>query len=229
MRTTLDDLAGCCLGSIDRACIAALRRFLTAFMRGRAPEMARRAARGLVRDGDGDLRGEHIILDDPPQVVDCIEFDPTLRIADVAVDLSFLVMDLEALGAPTLARRIVGAYRRSGGDPGDDGLLAGLACFRALVRAKVAAVRVEQDGAGSELAAAEVGRLLVLAENLAWRARGPLVLVCCGPAASGKSTLADELSRRSRLPHLSSGVVRKGLVGVPPTMRAPGTAYTRRT
>jgi uncharacterized protein len=52
------------------------------------------------------------------------------------------------------------------------------------------------------------------------------VIVCCGPAASGKSTLAHELSRRSRLPHLASDVVRKGLVGVPPTTRAPATAYT---
>ena len=226
IRTTLGDLAGSRAGLIDPARIAALRRFLTAFMRGRAPQMARRAARGLVLDGHGDLRAEHVILGDPPQVVDCVEFDPALRIADVAADLAFLVMDLEALGAPRLARLVVDAYRRSGGDPGDDTLLAALACFRALVRAKIATVRVTEENRSADVAAAEARRLFALAERLAWRARGPLVIVCCGPAASGKSTLAHELSRRSRFPHIASDAVRKGLMGIPPTTRAPATAYT---
>jgi aminoglycoside phosphotransferase family enzyme len=195
MQTTLDDLGASRVDLIAPARIAALRRFLSAFMRGREPQMARRAARGLVCDGHGDLRAEYVILGDAPQIVDCIEFDPGLRIADVAVDLAFLVMDLEALGAPRLGDVIVEAYRRSGGDPGDDALLAALACFRALVRAKVAIVRVALEGPGADAAAAEVQRLVALAERLAWRARGRLVIVCCGPAASGKSTLAHTLSR----------------------------------
>jgi aminoglycoside phosphotransferase family enzyme/predicted kinase len=225
MRSTLDDLAGSTGAPNDPARIAALRRFLTAFMRGRAPEMARRAARGLGCDGHGDLRAEHVVLGATPQIVDCVEFDPALRVADVAADLAFLVMDLEALGAPRLGRLIVDAYRRSGGDPGDDALLEALACFRALVRAKVATVRRDQGGPDAEVAGTDARRLVALAERLAWRARGPLVIVCCGPAASGKSTLAGELSRRSGLPHLGSDVIRKGLVGVPPTSRAPETAY----
>ena len=229
MQTTLDDLATSGVDLIAPARIAALRRFLAAFMAGREPQMARRAARGLVCVGHGDLRAEHVVLGDPPQIVDCIAFDPALRIADVAVDLAFLVMDLEALGAPRLGRLIVEAYRRSGGDPGDDALLAALACFRALVRAKVATVRVAREGPDADVAAAEVRRLVALAERLSWRSRGRLVIVCCGPAASGKSTLAHELSRRSRLPHLASDVVRKRLAGVAPTSRAPQTAYTHET
>jgi predicted kinase len=226
IRATLDDLEASPVGLIDRARVTALRRFLVAFMRGREPHMAVRAARGLVCDGHGDLRAEHVILSDPPQIVDGAEFDPALRIADVAVDLSFLLMDLEALGELRLGRLVADAYRHAGGDPGDDALLAGLACFRALVRAKVAAVRVSQAGRDADAAAAELSRLVVLAERLAWRARGPLVLACCGPAASGKSTLAAALSERSGLPHLSSDIVRKGLVGVAPTTRAPQGAYT---
>ncbi|MEA2228723.1 MAG: uncharacterized protein QOF04_2353, partial [Solirubrobacteraceae bacterium] len=144
---------------------------------------------------------------------------------DVAVDLAFLVMDLEALGAPRLARRLIDGYRSAGGDPGDDALLAAFACFRALVRAKVAAVRAGQSGAGAARGTGEVLTLMALAERLAWRTRGPLVLVCCGPAASGKSTLAERLAAQSGVPHLSSDLVRKRLAGVPPTVRAPESAY----
>jgi aminoglycoside phosphotransferase family enzyme/predicted kinase len=223
MQATLDDLAVAPAELVDLARVAALRRFLMAFMRAREPQLAQRGSRGLVCDDHGDPRAKHIVLGDTPQIVDCVEFDPALRVADVAVDLSFLVMDLEALEAPWLARRIVEGYRRSDGDPGDDRLLAGLACFRALVRAKVAAVRAGQgDGGGAR---ADVRRLVDLAERLAWRARGPMVLVCCGPAASGKSTLAAALSRRASVPHLASDPVRKSLVGLAPTARAPLAAY----
>ena len=59
-----------------------------------------------------------------------------------------------------------------------------------------------------------------------WRARGPLVLAISGPPASGKSTLAAELARRSGLPVLSSDAIRKEQSGASrPTRRAPGSAY----
>jgi hypothetical protein len=48
-----------------------------------------------VVDGHGDLRSEHVLLTDPVQIVDAVEFDPGLHIADVACDLGFLAMDLE--------------------------------------------------------------------------------------------------------------------------------------
>ena len=53
---------------------------------------------GEVRDGHGDLRCEHVLLGSEVRVVDRIEFDPKLRQMDVAQDLAFLMMDLEAHG-----------------------------------------------------------------------------------------------------------------------------------
>jgi uncharacterized protein len=50
-----------------------------------------------------------------------------------------------------------------------------------------------------------------LSERLCWRARAPVALVICGPAASGKSRLAAELARRSEMTVLCSDVVRKRL------------------
>ena len=54
---------------------------------------------------------------------------------------------------------------------------------------------------------------------------GPIAVVC-GGAATGKSTLAAALGARSGARVLSSDVVRKELVGIPPTTRAPQSAYS---
>ena len=70
----------------------------------------RRARRGSVREGHGDLRCEHVLLGEMPQVVVCIEFDRGLRELDVADDLAFLVMDLVANGGR-------GSRERSSGLP----------------------------------------------------------------------------------------------------------------
>src|SRR6185312_13086555 len=83
-----------------------------------------RAAAGLVRDGHGDLRAEHVVLEDPIAIVDCLEFDHALRQIDVAEDLAFLTMDLTRLGAPELAFELVASYRDAGGDPGEPGMLS---------------------------------------------------------------------------------------------------------
>ena len=71
-------------------------------------------------------------------VYDCVEFNPDLRRIDVAADMAFLVMDLARLGAESSAWQLIEAYRRDGGDPGDDPLLSFLASYRAWVRSKVA-------------------------------------------------------------------------------------------
>jgi len=177
----------------------------------------------------GDLRCEHVLLGEMPQVVDCIEFDQGLRALDVADDLAFLVMDLVASGGARFARALLQAYRDAGGDSGEDQLVAFYASYRALVRAKVALLRAAQHPAGSSAhghESADARELLALAEQFAWRARLPLVFVICGVPAAGKSQLAGALAERSRLPHLSSDVTRKRLAGIRPRQRAADAAYS---
>ena len=68
-------------------------------------------------------------------------------------------------------------------------------------------------------------QLWSLSERLCWRARAPLAVVVCGPAATGKSVLARELSRRSELPVVSSDVVRKRMAHLPPSQPADSEHY----
>jgi aminoglycoside phosphotransferase family enzyme/predicted kinase len=211
------------MGQLERACAdgeaTVVARAARAFVARAAPELDARAERGLVREGHGDLRLEHILVRDAVELVDCVEFDRELRVADVAYDLAFAVMELHERELPEAAHELVTAYRAGRGDPGDDRLIAGLAGCRALVRAKIAALR-------SPRRPQALDRFLGVARRLFWLARGPLTVIVCGPAGTGKTTLAAELARGSGLPHLSSDAVRKAQAGLPPTARLDAGGYT---
>jgi aminoglycoside phosphotransferase family enzyme/predicted kinase len=216
-------------GLIDGRRFAAAQRFASAFVTARSEQLAKRAVRGRFREGHGDLRLEHVVLDDSVQVFDCIEFDPDLRRIDVGADLAFLVMDLHAAGARTLADVLTSGYRDAGGDPGDDALLSFYCAYRALVRAKLRymeAAELPEDDPMRRAAVDRAEALFSLAERFAWRARLPLVLVVCGVTASGKTTVARELCERSGLPYFGSDVTRKRLAGVAAAGPAPPGAYS---
>jgi len=208
---------------------AALRGFAEWFVAERRRELERRVREGRVRDCHGDLRCEHVLLGEPVQIVDRIEFDPRLRHMDVACDLAFLAADLERHRRAGAARALIAAYRRAGGDPGDAQLTSFYGAYWSLVRAKVALIaagqRTDRAAASERAGAAGWWRLAL---RLCWRARLPLAIVVCGPPASGKSTLAAALARESGLPLLSSDAVRKRRAGLPATARAGPERYTRR-
>ena len=206
-----------------------LAAFGEAFVKRHALDLRRRALLGLARDGHGDLRCEHVLAGPTVRVVDRIEFDPQLRRTDVACDLAFLAMDLEAHGQRWAAHELVSAYRHAGISPGGEALRSFYAAHWALVRAKVALIAAaehdgETDADAEQLRAAQ--QLWSLSERLSWRARAPLAIVICGPAASGKSTLAGELSRRSEMPVVSSDAVRKRLAHLAPSQSASAEHYS---
>jgi aminoglycoside phosphotransferase family enzyme/predicted kinase len=208
--------------------LRAAEHFTASYLEGGRELLERRAGRGLVRDGHGDLRTEHVIVEGEIQAFDCVEFDPELREIDVAADLAFLIMDLERLGATEAAAQLPVAYREAGGDPGEPRLLAFLASYRAWVRAKVALFKPDVE-AGRR----QAGELHALGHRFAWRARGPFLLFVCGVAASGKSTLAAALGAVSGLAVIDADSTRKRLAGIGPTERAApehySAAFSRRT
>jgi len=219
--------------------------FGEAFVKAHALELRRRALLGLARDGHGDLRCEHVLAGSTVGVVDRIEFDPELRRTDVACDLAFLAMDLEAHGQRWAAHELFAAYRHAGMSPGGEVLRSFYAAHWALVRAKVALIAAAEHGEEmgvehGEEAGVEQGeergvehllaaqRLWSLSERLCWRARTPLAVVICGPAASGKSVLSAELSRRSEMEVVSSDAVRKRLAHLAPSEPARAEHYSAR-
>jgi uncharacterized protein len=204
--------------------VRALRRFMEEFLAAHAAIFAARADAGLVREVHGDLRAEHVILGPDVEVVDCVEFDAELRRIDVIDDLAFLVMDLRARGAESVAERLLGCYKRAGGDCGDPRLMWFYAAHRALVRAKVALLDGDVAGGRGDTIT-DAKRLLTVAEQCAWRARGRLILAICGPPASGKSRLADELAARTGARVLRSDELRKQLTGLAATERGPAALY----
>jgi aminoglycoside phosphotransferase family enzyme/predicted kinase len=208
--------------------------FAEAFVGAHARELDVRRRSGMTRDGHGDLRCEHVLALPSVRIVDRIEFDPSLRRADTASDLAFLSMDLEASGQRWAAQALVSSYRGYGMDPGSDALLAFYAAHRAVIRAKVALIAAgEHDGARRAQLLERARSMWAIAELLAWRARMPAAIIVCGAPATGKSTLAAELSRRSGIEVVSSDAIRKAAAGLKPMERAGQAHYsesfTRRT
>jgi aminoglycoside phosphotransferase family enzyme/predicted kinase len=202
-------------------------RFAEMFVRLHEAEIERRRAAGLVRDVHGDLRCEHVLLTPDVRVVDRIEFDASLRHTDIACDLAFLTMDLEAHDQRWAAETVACAYRDTGMDAGSDALLSFYCAHRALIRATVDLVGAsEHDGERRAALLTKARSKLALAERLCWRARAPLAIVVCGPAGSGKSTLAAELSKRSGFAVLSSDAIRKSEAGLHATDRAAPEHYS---
>jgi uncharacterized protein len=208
---------------LESAALARVDAMARRYIAGRHALFAARIAAGKVRDGHGDLLADDIFcLDDGPRILDCVEFDDRLRHGDVLADIAFLAMDLERLGAPRLAERLVAWYLEYAGESAPGSLLDHYIAYRAQVRAKVSCLAAEQ---GDLDAAAEASHLLGLASDHLARARVRLVLVG-GLPGTGKSTLSEGIGRERGWTVLSSDRVRKELAGLDP--RADATAGYRR-
>lgn len=223
-----------CAALITRREIEELERFVHRFAELRWGLLNRRALGGHVCEGHGDLRCEHVSLaDNTVRIIDCVEFNESLRYVDVASDVAFLAMDLDRLGAAELSDEFVAAYREASGDAGLGLLLPFYKLHRALVRAKVGSLTSRDPGVSAERrdAAAKSARdYLTLALGYANQTR-PALLVVCGMSGSGKTTVAERLQDRTGFELVRSDLVRKRLAGVAPTTRLSteygGGAYSR--
>lgn len=194
-----------------------------------AEPLRARASTGLCLDGHGDLHARNICMTTPPAIYDCIEFEPRFRCGDQALEVAFLVMDLRYRAATPLADTFVRRYAAARGDRELPQLLPTLTAYRAMVRAKVAALAAaEPDLSATDRAGARGSALrhLELAAALQLEANGPHWLVLCGPPASGKSSLAQALHELAGWPHVATDVVRKQLAGLEPHTPARPEHYT---
>jgi aminoglycoside phosphotransferase family enzyme len=127
-----------------------------AFLARSSASLDARVHAGRIVEGHGDLRPEHICLESPPQIIDCLEFSRVLRTLDVVDELGFLALECERLRAPALRRQILDSYGEQSGDAPPDALVHFYQSHRACVRANLAIRHLDEP---------------VLTNPAAWRAR----------------------------------------------------------
>lgn len=102
-----------------------------------APALADRVRSGRIVEGHGDLRPEHVCLEDPPVVIDCLEFNRALRLVDPFDEIAFLGLECARLGADWVLPRLRARLAEGLGDDPGDAVMALYWRYRALLRARL--------------------------------------------------------------------------------------------
>lgn len=178
------------------------------------PQLTERKALGFIRECHGDIHLDNVTLvDGQVTLFDCIEFNEAFRWTDVISDVAFMAMDLEDRGLVDLSQRFVTGWLEHTGDYAGLALLNYYKAYRALVRAKVALLRLGQPNVSASEREAVLARYhsyAALAESYTQIPRR-FGLLTYGVSGSGKSTLSAELVMRLGAIRIRSDVERKRL------------------
>lgn len=199
-------------------------------------EFEHRKRSGMVRACHGDMHlGNMFLEDDEVVVFDGIEFNESFRWIDIMNEVAFAVMDLEDRGRPDFANRFLNKWLEHSGDYGGLRLLRFYLLYRAMVRAKVDAIRLNQG----DLDLSERRHLTSDCQGYLKLARrytepiAPKLVITSGPSGSGKTTGTEDLIERTGAIRVRSDVERKRLHGLSPLDSSGGRIYsaedTRRT
>jgi aminoglycoside phosphotransferase family enzyme/predicted kinase len=180
---------------------------------------------GQVRECHGDLHlGNVTLVDGRTTLFDCLEFDPALRWTDVMSDVGFMAMDLHAHRLPRLSHRFVNAYVERSGDHGGLRVLRYHSVYRALVRAKIAALRKAQledvGHAPARIDSQTAPRDYLDVALACSRDDPPALMLTHGCSGSGKTLATQGLLERCGAIRIRADVERKRLFGLPPLARS---------
>jgi aminoglycoside phosphotransferase family enzyme/predicted kinase len=203
--------------------VEALARWTDAEFSRRAGDFAARKAGGFIREGHGDLHlGNLVLIDGRVTPFDCIEFNEDFRWNDPASEIAFVWIDLLDHGRPGLAAWFMNAWLEAGGDFEALRVLRFYALYRAMVRAKIAALRGRQEAPGAARGELDAARgYLDLARRIAVPP-APTLVITCGLSGSGKTTASSArlldagLEGAGSIVRLRSDVERKRLFGLAP-------------
>jgi uncharacterized protein len=184
--------------------------------------LARKRA-GFVRECHGDLHmGNVALVDGETTLFDCLEFDAKLRWIDVMNEAAFVVMDLHDRLRPALARRFLNRYLEISGDYEGLRVLRFYVVYRALVRAKIHWLRLNQ----ANIKAPDKQRLLVQYQGYVGLASRqielprPALIITHGLSGSGKTTHTQSLLEAIDSVRVRSDVERKRMHGLPALTRS---------
>ncbi len=119
----------------------------TIYLNSSEANLAERAKTEKIIDGHGDLRPEHICLEQnggPPVIFDCLQFDPNLRLIDPVDELSFLSLECERLGATAVNSLLFRQYSLITGDYPSSDLIRFYKSYRAAMWARLATMRTDE-------------------------------------------------------------------------------------
>lgn len=168
---------------------------------------------GFIRECHGDLHLGNIALIDSQTVpFDGIDFNPSLYWIDVISEIAFLIMDLQHKQRDDLAFQFLNSYLQHSGDYQGLKLLRFYLVYRAVVMAKVSAIRAKQRTSADvqQLDIDKYHAYLQLA-NRYTRTSAPTMIIMHGVSGSGKSWLSEQISRRYQVVRIRSDVERKRL------------------
>ncbi|MCA9127842.1 MAG: AAA family ATPase [Planctomycetales bacterium] len=199
------------------------------------PLLGERKRHGHIRECHGDLHAGNIVFWHKQWTpFDGIEFNERFRWIDTMSDAGFLAMDLVARQHAELFNLFISQYLETTGDYSGLRLLRWYMVFRAMVRAKVAGLRLGQLSAENEQqptneienAKSELDRMLSTAVRIAENGRRGL-WITHGLSGSGKSTGSLQWVRQAGAIRLRSDVERKRMFRQQPTDRPTGETLVR--
>jgi aminoglycoside phosphotransferase family enzyme len=137
------------IATLDDAGANRLRDAQRAFIGAHGDWLDARACSGCIVEAHGDLRPEHVLLDEPPAVIDCLEFDRNLRILDRAEELEFFAMECSRLGHAATGERIASECLARLADDVPPQLRHFYRSHRAATRAKLYVWRASEPDGGA--------------------------------------------------------------------------------
>lgn len=108
----------------------------------RAELLKTRVEGGHVFEGHGDLRPEHVCLNRPPVVIDCLEFNRRFRLVDPVDELTYLSLECKRIGDGWIGPVLLERYAERLGDAPSPELIAFYWRYRACLRARLSLVHI---------------------------------------------------------------------------------------
>ncbi len=180
------------------------------------PLLQARKREGYIRECHGDMHLANMFLwQDRVVVFDCLEFNASLRWIDVISEIAFLTMDLRDRNLANLASCFLDRYLQETGDYAGLMLLNCYQAYRAMVRAKVACIRLQQTRQESTEYAQQYNLMqeyLALAANFT-RTNRPILFITHGVSGSGKTFFTGKLVATINAVRVRADVERKRLAG----------------
>lgn len=124
---------------VDRLC-----QQQRAFLIGHAAWIDARIYQGCMVEGHGDLRAEHVFINQTVGAIDCLEFSAELRQLDCADEIGFLALDCERLAGEAVGNALLQHYQAITRDYPPPALLHFYQSVRAAIRARLAILRLSE-------------------------------------------------------------------------------------